>query len=46
MSFDQFLTIFEKELIEIWRSTTHYITTDFGDFIEMKYDMFIKRGSL
>jgi hypothetical protein len=46
MSFDQFLTMFEKELIEIWRSTTHYITTDFGDFIEMKYDMFIKRGSL
>ena len=46
MNFDKFLEMFEEELIELWRTTTHYITTDFGDFIEMKYDIFMKRGSL
>jgi len=46
MNFETFLSMYEKELIELWRTTTHYITTDFGDFIEMKYDIFIKRGSL
>jgi hypothetical protein len=46
MNFDQFLEFFLVELEEMWRTSTHYITTDFGDFLEMKYDLFIKRGSL
>ena len=46
MTVDQFLEIFLVELEEMWRNSTHYITTDFGDFLEMKYDIFVKRGSL
>lgn len=46
MDFDTFLDTFEQDLIEIWTTTTHYITTDFGRFIEIKYDAFIKRGTI
>lgn len=46
MNFDVFLQMFEQELIEMWRSSTHYITTDFGRFIETKYDAFLKRGTI
>ena len=46
MSFDEFLDMFEKDLIELWKSTTHYITTDFGSFIELKYNAFLRRGTL
>jgi hypothetical protein len=46
MNFDIFLEMFGDELLELWRTSTHYITTDYGKFIEMKYDIFMKRGSL
>ena len=46
MNFDEFLELFEEDLIEIWKSTPHYITTDFGRFIEIKYDAFLRKGKL
>lgn len=46
MNFDVFLQMFEQELIEMWRNSTHYITTDFGRFIETKYEAFLKRGTI
>lgn len=45
MDFDTFLNMFLDELIEMWKNSIHYITTDFGDFIELKYDAFNRRGS-
>lgn len=46
MNFDEFLTFFDKELVEMWRNSTHYFTTDYGKFLDIKYDAFIKRGTL
>ena len=46
MNFDVFLQMFEQELIEMWKNSPHYITTDFGRFIETKYDAFLKRGTI
>ena len=46
MTFDEFLNNFEAELIELWRTNTHYITTDFGRFIEIKYEAFLRKGKL
>jgi hypothetical protein len=45
MDFDTFLNMFLDELIEMWKNSIHYITTDFGVFIELKYDAFNRRGS-
>jgi len=46
MSFDEFLILFDTELVEMWRNSTHYITTDYGKFLDIKYDAFIKRGTI
>jgi hypothetical protein len=46
MNFDYFLELFHDELVEIWRNSTHYITTDFDRFLEIKYDAFLRRGKI
>jgi hypothetical protein len=46
MSFDHFLDLFHDDLVEIWTNSTHYITTDFGKFLDIKYDAFIRKGKI
>jgi hypothetical protein len=45
MDFDTFLNFFAEELLEMWRNSTHYITTDYGRFVEIKYDAFKRKGT-
>ena len=46
MTFDEFLKYFEQDLIDMWRESIHYVTTDFDRFIEIKYDAYLKRGTI
>lgn len=46
LSFDEFIDLYKEELKEIWTSSVHYFLTDYGKFLELKYDSYIKRGKL
>lgn len=46
MSFDDFIDHYHDELVKMWRESIHYVTTDFDRFLEIKYDAYIKRGSI
>lgn len=44
MNFDTFLDLFHEELTHLWTNSIHYFTTDFGRFVEIKYEAFLKKG--
>ena len=46
MDFDLFVDLFILDLTEMWRTSTHYITTDFDRFLEIKYEAYLRKGTI